>query len=750
MIMPDDSRRAPQVTLTMPSPSEIIGSPDLHQTQPAITGKHVLREPANWPVAVLGLMTFVLPAVGVPNELMLQDTLKSAIAAFGVLGAALLFFWQQRHRTEPLLWHGMVWLPVVLMLYALGSMAWSHTYLAGVEAIRWFLLSLLMWLGLNTLTRQNLPLLLWGIHAGAVVASLWVVLQFWFDFGLFPQAAPPSSTFINRNFFAEYAVTVLPFSVYLLANMRASRWLALVALSVALNLVALMMTGTRSALVALLLLVPVLTVIVIRYRQQFAFTQWRRANRAVVGMILVIGVGGMGSVPSGSPTILQEGTGATALQRSFHRAASMTERQEYTERSFSIRSQMWMATARMMIANPWTGVGAGAWEVQIPLYQRDNTTLETDYYAHNEFLQLLSEYGLLVGGLVMAVWLAYFLKSVSNTWNIEQTGYGEAPLRASTLAGLLALFVDSSAGFPWHLAGCGALLAMGLGILAGSDARLGYQQTFFSSSLVWRPAYGRITLVAFAACLVLTTYLTQQAVIAEHKIVQAVQLAAQSTRLATSNARASEEAKALSVQAVKEGIAITPHYRRFTALVAEMLVSRGDWTNAVWILETLTTSRPHVVALWSALANGYAQLGQHPQAMEALLQVKRLKPHDLSTVGLEVAILSRADHDDQAASLLLQHFDQKNFSYDMLNMGYAIGYKTSNWALAIRSLELRNQSWPEQAADGHMRLGKIYAGPALQDQSKARLEFQKGLALVPASEKENYKNQVPAEFQSLM
>jgi O-antigen ligase len=733
----------------MPSPSEIISSPDVGQTPPCLTATRLLSDPANWPVAVLGTMMFVLPAVGVPNELMLQDTLKSAIAAFGILSAALLFFWQQRHRTAPLLWHGMVWLPVVLMLYALGSMVWSHTYLAGVEAIRWFLLSLLMWLGLNTFTRQNLPLLLWGIHAGAVVASLWAVLQFWFDLQLFPQAAPPSSTFINRNFFAEYAVTVLPLSVYVLANMHASRWLPLMALSVALNLVALLMTGTRSALVALMLLVPVLAVILVRYRPHFAFMHWSRTNKALVGMILVLGVWGMGSVPSGNTAIVQEGAGATAMQRSFHRAASMAERQEYTERSFSVRSQMWMATARMMIANPWTGVGAGAWEVQIPLYQRNDTTLETDYYAHNEWLQLLSEYGLLVGGLVMAVCLAYLLKSTGNPWTIE-VNRDEAPLRAVTLAGLLALLMVSSAGFPWHLAGCGALLALCLGILAGSDARLGYQQAFFASKLAWRPAKGRAAFVALAACLMLATYTTQQALEAEHKIVQAVLLSANATRLATSDARASEEAKVLALQAVKEGIAITPHYRRFTALVAEMLVARGDWTNAVWILETLAQSRPHVVALWSALANGYAQLGRHTKAMEALQQVKRLKPNELTTVGLEVSLLSRSGQDDQATKLLTQHFDQENYSCDMVQMGYEIGYKTSNWALAIRSLELRNQSWPEQAADGHMRLGKIYANPILRDEARATIEFQKGLSLVPDSEKQNYRNQVPAEFRMLM
>ena len=64
-------------------------------------------------------MMLLVPTLGVPSELMLQDTLKSA-----------------------------------------------------VEAVRWFVLALAVWLGLNTLTRDNLPTLAWGIHGGALVASV--------------------------------------------------------------------------------------------------------------------------------------------------------------------------------------------------------------------------------------------------------------------------------------------------------------------------------------------------------------------------------------------------------------------------------------------------------------------------------------------------------------------------------------------------------------------------------------------------
>ena len=65
------------------------------------------------------------------------------------LAAGLLFFLHQRKQTNALRWHGVMWLPLGLMAYALGSMVWSHTYLGGVEAIHW----------------------------GAVVASIWTALQ---------------------------------------------------------------------------------------------------------------------------------------------------------------------------------------------------------------------------------------------------------------------------------------------------------------------------------------------------------------------------------------------------------------------------------------------------------------------------------------------------------------------------------------------------------------------------------------------
>jgi len=695
-------------------------------------------------------MMFLVPALGVPSELMLQDTLKSALVAFGVLAAALLFFWQQRQRSAPLLWHGLVWLPLLLMVYALGSMVWSHTYLAGVEAIRWFVLSLLLWLGLNTLTRENFPILAWGLFGGALMASIWTAMQFWLDFSLFPQGAIPASTFINRNFFAEYAVCALPFSIYVLANMRTSRWLGVVAIAVALNVVTIMMTGTRSALLAMGVLCLVFVVIFFRYRQQFACNHWSRTRKALVGLILATGILGLGSVPSGNAKLIQENTGTTALQRSFLRTASMADGKEYTEGSFSIRATMWKATARMMIANPLTGVGAGAWEVQIPLYQRVGTTMETDYYAHNEFLQLLSEYGVVVGGLFIAILFAYLLLAAGKTWRLQGDNLQEVPLRAITLASLLALMIVSNAGFPWRLASTGALLALCLAVLAASDARLGIREAFFAAPLRWRPGFSRGMLALMVCCTVLAALITLRAAEAERKIVGAIKLAFYAAQSKPLNPQLSARQTTQLLQDIREGIAINPHYRKLTPMVANNLAASGDWANAVWIWKSVLASRPNVAGIWSNLALGYMQLGQNENAMGALKHARLLQPDGPGLHALEIALLSRTGQETQATQILSDYYADDRYDYALVQAGYELGLRTHNWQLAIRSLELRNQSWPEQATDAFIRMGKIYADPMVGDEAKALEAFRAGLRTVPAEQKDNFRKQVPARYRSLM
>ena len=50
-------------------------------------------------VMLFATMMVLVPALGWPNEELLQDTLKSMLVAFFALTAAMVYFWQIRHQT---------------------------------------------------------------------------------------------------------------------------------------------------------------------------------------------------------------------------------------------------------------------------------------------------------------------------------------------------------------------------------------------------------------------------------------------------------------------------------------------------------------------------------------------------------------------------------------------------------------------------------------------------------------------------
>lgn len=704
--------------------------------------------PGDGVVLLLAAMMLLTPAVGVPHEFMLQDTLKSMVVAFGTLVAAWLLLWQNLRRSEPLQWQGVLWLPLLLMVYALGSMAWSHTYLAAVEAVRWFVFSILLWVGMNSLTRERVPMLVSGIHWGAVLAALWAALQFWLNLQLFPGGAPPSSTFINRNFFAEFVVCTLPFSLWLLVQARNSSEIALRAFFLAFNLVAIMMTGTRSALLALLILLLVLPAIVWLYRQQFELAHWRRRQAWLALAVLLATVAGLGSLPTSNPQIEGEQSGVTALQRSFFRATSLAEKGTYTKGSASVRLLMWKSTVRMIEAHPVTGVGAGAWEAVVPLYQVNDELLETDFYAHNEILQLLAEYGL-AGWFFLLSLVAYLCLTAWRTWNDRSDAeQEEAPLRALTLACLLALLVVSCAGFPWRMASTGALFALALAILIASDVRLGIHGRFFALALPWSPRRARMLMMFVLACLVLAAYIAQQAAASERRLVMAAKLAATVSQSGEANHPRWDPVKAQILQLTREGITINPHYRKITPLVGDQLTFWGDWTNAIWIWESVVASRPYVPGMLANIARGYLQTGQPDKAAAYLERVQALRPNTPLVHSLEVAMLNSTGQQGQAIQLILQYLQEGSYDFDMLNIAYQLGIQTQDRPLALQALQLRNERWPMLAWDGWLKMGDIYALPEVADDARALQAYRTAVAAVDEAQKEAVRQKVPPAYRA--
>ena len=701
----------------------------------------------NWTVTLLSLMMVLVPAMGVPHEELLQDTLKSILVSLLALAAAFAFFWQQRQPSQTVTLHRLLWLPLGLMAYALGSMAWSHAYLGGVEAVRWFVFSLILFLGMNTLSLARVTHLAWGIHLGAVLAALWAALQFWVDFPFFAQGPNPASTFVNRNFFAEFMVCTLPFSVLLLTRVRDKASFFLLTFSLGFNVVALMMTGTRSALIGLLLLAALLPAIVWRCRRQLASTGWRMGHGLALVALLISTVLLLGAINTANPKLIAEAGPGDAMDRALNRTLSMTKASEYSQGSFSIRALMWKATGRMILANPVSGVGAGAWEVQAPRYQEAGSQLETDYYAHNELLQLVAEYGL-VGGALLVGLLAYLVWAAYRTWvDRSEAGQREAPLRALTLASLLVFLLVSNAGFAWRMASTGALFALSLAILAASDARLGSGKHRASRAVPWRAPFSLSALAATAVCTGLALYMAQQAVECESKLVRAVKIALSITQSGQPHDPRWEPAKSEMLQLVRQGIAINPHYRKLTPMAADALAGWGDWSNATWIWESVLASRPYVVAILANVARGDMQAGELARAQATLERAKHLQPGAPALASLELTLWSRTGRNKEAIARAKELLQVGVFDNDLFQAAYSVAMRNRDSELAIQALELGIKTWPARAVDGWLKLGDIYDSPEAKNESKALAAYQAALRASPPAYKPTVLAMIPPIYR---
>ena len=695
----------------------------------------------DWTAIILALMMFFTPTLGVPHELMLQDTLKSIIVAFMSLGALLLVFWSQRNRREALRWHAVMWIPLALCVYALGSMVWSHTFLAGVEAVRWFIFAVIVWLVLNSLTRERFPMLAWGIHLGALGVALLGASQFWFDVRFIPQGPNPAATFVNRNFAAEFVVCTLPFSAYLIFNNRRNAVLAFLAASTGLHIVFLMMCGTRSAIVAALFTFFFLAVMAIKFRSKFSFSHWRSETTIVFFGVFLSTIFGLGLIKSANQGT--EFKDFNAFQRGLMRTASIAKGAE--DGTLGVRMVMWKATVEIIKRRPLTGVGAGAWEVDIPLYQAEGSQLETDYYAHNEPLQLLGEYGL-VGWLVLLGLIAYSLKAAWRTFfSRSEESMNEGPIRGVALISLLALMVVSNIGFPWRLAATGAIFAVCLGLLAASDARLAVRGIFSTNRLRWSPLASQVCAVLTMVCLALTAYITQQAAEAESKIVNAVKMALSISQSGDVNNPRFDKTKKQMMQTLREGVAITPHYRKITPMVGDELAKWGDWKNAIWVWESVVSSRPYVVAMMSNISRGYMATNQFDKALEFLERCKKIQPKAVSVRSLEVILLSRTGKEAEALKLSKQALADNTVDVDVTNAGYILGVRASDFAFAVQALEKRNQIQPDQKVDGLLKIAGVYAN-YLKDDAKALTSFK--AALDASGKAPGVLAQIPAAYQA--
>jgi O-antigen ligase len=109
------------------------------------------------------------------------------------------------------------------------------------------------------------------------------------------------------------------------------------------------------------------------------------------------------------------------------------------QNTFFSRPEIWKDTWALVRANAFFGIGLGAYKAVFPQYARHDGMYVVDY-AHNDYLQILSDGGIIGGALA----LCFLLLLGRTIWRALQAADPlEAGLALGAGAGLVALLVHS-------------------------------------------------------------------------------------------------------------------------------------------------------------------------------------------------------------------------------------------------------------------------------------------------------------------
>lgn len=275
------------------------------------------------------------------------------------------------------------------------------------------------------------------------------------------EGVSPFGPFVNHNHYAGYIELLMPIPIALAAT-RAVRGEArlfhgFAALVMGISAIVSLSRGGMIAVTAELLFLALVSIRASRGAEEvkgdhssvklrFPFLSPR--HLAVPVFILAIGAG---VVWIGAEPVFNR------VARD-HVAAGSGRPQETF---FTSRGWIWEDTLSLVVANPITGVGLGAYKTAFPIYSRSDGSLEVGQ-AHNDYLQVLADFGLIGAGL-----LAWFLVVASRA--ISRSIRSRDPFLASLAlggsAGIFGMLVHSFFDFNLQLPSNALLFLILLGIV---------------------------------------------------------------------------------------------------------------------------------------------------------------------------------------------------------------------------------------------------------------------------------------------
>jgi len=262
--------------------------------------------------------------------------------------------------------------------------------------------------------------------------------------------------FINRHHFAGYMELTIALPLGLLfagAVEKEKRLLYLFAAG--LMGVALVMTTSRGGIISLVLEIVFLVVVtgIWRTQNERRRTKSSRLKRVVTRIGLTTGL----------LIALFFGVLMLGGEFSINRFIDSVNTDDPT----TGRAHFWSVTLDIIKAHPYVGTGLGAFGVVYTQYDSRNGLFRLEQ-AHNDYLQVLSDAGVIGGVLALSFLVLLFYKAISRAKSRDDFRRGVA---LASLSGCFAVLVHSFFDFTLHTTS-NALLFLVLAALATLDGRI--------------------------------------------------------------------------------------------------------------------------------------------------------------------------------------------------------------------------------------------------------------------------------------
>lgn len=427
------------------------------------------------------------------------------------LTAGVLLLWGVRlwlNERPKLLCPPICWMALAFVLYAIGRyLTCDIEYVGRLELLRILVYTALFFAILNNLHRQEATQIIafaavflamslamcavWqnltNAHRvpslGAALEAMVFPHKTWFFARIYPGRG--SGAYISPNHLAGWLELLLPLALaYPLTGRAKPVTKILLGYAALVILVGIGMTGSRGS--------------------------WAATAVALLVFFVVLASHRSYRLPALVMLVLLAGACAYFLPRSQLFKQRLEPSITDKRLDLNVRYELWDATVAMWRDHQWTGVGPGHYDYRFRMYRPQSVQLRPDR-AHNEYLNLLADWGItgavLIGGILVTL-----LLGIVKSWRyVRRTEREFASNRSNKFAfvvgataGWIALLVHSTVDFNLQIP-ANAALAVTLAALLSSHLR-------FATEKYWLGAGTVVKALLSIMMLAGTVYFTQQTI----------------------------------------------------------------------------------------------------------------------------------------------------------------------------------------------------------------------------------------------